>query len=111
MGEGHFIQAGATPAGKAVDGFGEFITVDRLEKVEKDRIRARLQDEHQELFAAGTKIVRAKLDADAAFEKLRTDLHRAVGGDSVRTAIVVLTEATNKNFAADLAVKTNPKAK
>src|SRR4051812_10646173 len=96
---GDFIQLGVTPTvvGKSADGFGEFVTVEKLEQLEKERVRKQLENVRPELLANGVKIVQQKLEADAAFEQLKRDLHLAVGNDGVNTAVGMMTaEAREK---------------
>lgn len=101
MTQGRFIQAGATASNTANDGYGEFMTVDRLDRLERDRIRKHLTENRPELLAEGIRVTRAKMDADAHAEKLRADLHGALGGDNVRVALLILKEDASKQAAAE----------
>lgn len=101
-----FIQLGATPPGPANEGHGQFITVEKLEELERIRIRERMNELKPELFAEAVRATRAKQDADAAAEKVRREIHLVVGGDGVRAALLMVEEEIKKqNIAAEVAKK------
>lgn len=99
------IQLGVTPTpnGPAADGYGEFVTVEKLEMLERQRVREQLAKVRPELLAEGIRVVRAKTDADAAYEKLRKDLQLAVSVDGLRAALAMISEEAGKQAAIDAA--------
>jgi hypothetical protein len=102
---GQFIQLGHVPthSGPAADGYGEFVTVQDLERRERQRIRERLETLRPELIAKGVEVVRAKVAADAAAEALRVELHAAVGGDGVAHAMAIINDSAKQAAAASAA--------
>jgi hypothetical protein len=103
---GQFIQLGHVPthAGPAADGYGEFVTVQDLERRERARVQERLEKMRPELIAKGVEVVKAKAAADAAAEALRVELHAAVGGDGIVHAMAIINDAAAKQAAAASAV-------
>lgn len=89
MSEGRFIQAGLepAPAGPSNDGYGQFLTVDALDQAQRERLRAKLEADHPELFARAARAMRAKHDALAACEGVRQELFAAVGAGHVTMAM------------------------
>lgn len=98
---GRFIQAGATPPGKAIDGYGEFVTVERLDDLERTNVRRRMDHAKPAMFADGVRIARAKIDADNAIEALRRELVATVGVDGVRSALAMMTDEAIKQASQD----------
>lgn len=101
MSQGRFIQAGAEQSGVAVDGYGEFVTVERLEELERKNVRQRMDNANPEMFEVGVKVMRAKIDAEAAVEQLRKSVHATVGPDGVRAAFAMMTKEASEQAAAD----------
>jgi hypothetical protein len=98
---GQFIQLGQVPTatGTAADGYGEFVTVQDLDRRERARIRERLEQMRPELIAKGIEVVKAKALADAAAEALRVELHATVGGDGIVAAMAIIHEGVAKQAA------------
>lgn len=110
MSTGQFIQLGHLPtaSGPAGDGFGEFVTVQDLERRERLKIRERLDALRPELIAKGVEVVKAKQAADAAAEALRVELHAAVGGDGIIHAMALISETIAKEKAAPASKPAQP---
>lgn len=106
---GQFIQLGVSPP--AADGYGEFITVDKLEALEKQRIREKLLNLHADLLEMGIAAMRAKTKADADVEEVRRMLHLAVGGDGLRAGFAMMAEEAAKQVTAERAQAAKPTAK
>lgn len=92
MAEGRFIQAGPGAPATSNDGYGQFITVGRLEQLERERTRATIDRHSAEMFAEGVRVMRAKLDADQAIEKMRVRLHNVVGPNGVRVSFAMMSD-------------------
>ena len=63
-----------------------------LEAMAQKRIRDRLETLHPELMARGVAVLQAQKKAQEDVAQLRTDLHKALGGDGVVTALGMLAE-------------------
>ena len=90
------LPVGATPSGKAPDGYGEFVTVDRLAALELERTRDTIVNKRPELLVEGIRLLSAKWELDALMEKLRADTHSALGGDSVKGAFDLYADEARK---------------
>lgn len=112
MSNGRFIQLGheVHPAGPAADGFGQFVTVDALEKLERDRVAERIAKMRPDMIATGAKVIRAKLEAEAAVEILRKEVHAVAGGDGVRPAFAIMEEEARRQMHNDASRKAQPQA-
>jgi len=112
MALGQFIQLGHVPthSGTAADGYGEFVTVQDLERREREMVRERIEKIRPELIARGVEVVKAKAAADAAAEALRVDLHATVGGDGIVAAMGIINELVAKQAAEAKAKPAQPAA-
>lgn len=106
---GQFIQLGVSPP--AADGYGEFVTVEKLEALEKQRVRDKLANLHADLLEMGIAAMRAKTKADADVEEVRRQLHLAVGGDGIRAGFAMMADEAAKQSAAERAQAAKPVAK
>lgn len=105
MSQGRFVQLGheVLPTGPAADGFGQFVTVDALAKLERDRTTARINELRPDLLERGAKAMRAKHESDAAIESLRKEIHSVAGGDAVRVVMEMMNEEAERQIRADAA--------